>query len=150
MQAGAHYQFKFGDPQFPGLQGIETEGEPETVIIRDRLVVGVLSKLLSKFGLDEYLVGQTYRRATLFLKTVLRITASSIQGLRPIVFVEAVLPGTSACLGRTTAQRATGDGPQSAPPASTSAVQSLSLLLAVCRGGVCCVWRMERLCSSII
>ena len=53
---------------FPDSKGAKLKGDPETVIIRDRLVVGVLSKLLSKFGPDEYLVGQTYRRATLFLK----------------------------------------------------------------------------------
>ena len=53
---------------FPDSKGSKLKGEPETVIVKDRLAVQALSKILSQSDPDEFLVGQTYRRATLFYK----------------------------------------------------------------------------------
>ena len=53
---------------FPDSKGSKLKGEPETVIIKDRLVVGALSKLLDKSGPEDFVVGQTYRRASILVK----------------------------------------------------------------------------------
>ena len=54
---------------FPESKGSKLKGEPETVIIKDRLVVMVLNKLLSCGEPNDFVVGQTYRRATALLKS---------------------------------------------------------------------------------
>ena len=129
---------------FPDCKGSKLKGEPETVIIKDRLAVGALSKLLKKSGPDDFLVGQTYRRASICTLRA-RQRSSHISRLTPWGCNVALLSSwlvrpynESWPLGRRSLR------------AHLLTVPSPNSLSVGCRSGVCCVWRMQLPCFRII